>query len=269
MSDLTAFEKLKLERLFRMESGYVLNFSNRTFFAFLLEATGCDIDDETKYGTGSKATRLRNFWRVEPNHVVAKLTQAMIEYDPSQGFTDDDNGVLREECRRIAIRLAQSAPVPELAALTPAVDERDFEAVAKQVRDAVEKNEPEAALDRLHTFVVKFMRARCEERGIQCPREKPLHSLFGEYVKRLRQDGQIESEMTERILKSSISVLEAFNGVRNEQSLAHDNRTLGYDESLLIVNHVTSLIRFIRSIEAKTKVVQKNPPNEALEDIPF
>src|SRR5713226_4455897 len=63
MSDLTAFERLKLERLFRMESGYVLNFSNRTFFAFVLEATGRDID-EFQYGGGSKANRLRAFWRI-------------------------------------------------------------------------------------------------------------------------------------------------------------------------------------------------------------
>jgi len=268
MSDLTAFEKLKLERLFRMESGYVLNFSDRTFFGFVLETTGRDIDD-LKYGGLSKAKRLRNFWLSEPNHVVAKLTQAMVEYDPSHGFTDDDGGMLREECRRIVIRLAQGTPVPELDALTPGVDEPDFEVIAKQVRDAVEKNEPEAGLDRLHTFVVKFVRACCEERGISCPQDKPLHSIFGEYVKRLRQRGQIESEMTERILKSSISVLEAFNDVRNNQSLAHDNRTLSYDESLLIFNHVASLIRFIRSIEAKAKVVEKKFPRDAIDDIPF
>jgi hypothetical protein len=174
----------------------------------------------------SKAKRLRKFWLIEPNHVVAKLTQAMVEYHPSHGFTDDDGGMLREECRRIVIRLAQGALAAELDALTPAVDEPDFEVLAKQVRDAIEKNEPEAGLDRLHTFVVKFVRACCEERSISCPQDKPLHSIFGEYVKRLRQGGQIESEMTERILKSSISVLEAFNDVRNNQSLAHDNRTL-------------------------------------------
>jgi hypothetical protein len=113
------------------------------------------------------------------------------------------------------------------------------------------------------------MRACCEGRGISCPREKPLHSIFGEYVKRLRQEGQIESDMSERILKSSISVLEAFNDVRNNQSLAHDNRTLGYDESLLIFNHVASSIRFIRSIEAKAKAVEKKLPPELLDDVPF
>jgi hypothetical protein len=52
---------------------------------------------------------------------------------------------------------------------------------------------------------------------------KPLHSLFGEYVKRLRDGGYVESEMAVRILKSSISTMEAFNDVRNNRSLAHDN----------------------------------------------
>jgi hypothetical protein len=51
--------------------------------------------------------------------------------------------------------------------------------------------------------------------------------------------------MTERILKSSISILEAFNDVRNNQSIAHDNPILNYNESVLIFNHVSSAIKFI------------------------
>ena len=46
--------------------------------------------------------------------------------------------------------------------------------------------------------------------------------------------------MSERILKFSISTMEAFNKIRNEESLAHDNPTLNYDEGLLIFNHVCS-----------------------------
>src|SRR5438105_10024307 len=107
----------------------------------------------------------------------------------------------------------------------------------------------EAGLDRLHTFVVKYVRVLCEKYGINTEREKPLHSLFGEYVKELKRSGRIESQMTERILKSSISVLEAFNQVRNERSLAHDNPVLNYSESLLIFNHVASSIRFIAALE--------------------
>jgi len=126
-------------------------------------------------------------------------------------------------------------------------------------------------LDRLHTFVIKFVRTLCDGRAIAVTRGKPLHSLFGEYVKHLRDSGQLESEMTARILKSAISVLEAFNDVRNNQSLAHDNPILNYDESLLIFNHVASSVRFIRTLEERLKRQHLREEAAAVSDdeIPF
>lgn len=79
--------------------------------------------------------------------------------------------------------------------------------------------------------------------------------------------------MAERILKSSISVLEAFNDVRNNKSLAHDNPILNYEESLLI-NHVAASIRFIKALETKIKTNAKAAKQHAsrlpwADDIPF
>ena len=106
-------------------------------------------------------------------------------------------------------------------------------------------------LDRLHTYTLKYIRILCEQHGISTERSKPLHSLIGEYIKALRQEGRIESVMTERILKSSISVMEAFSEVRNDQSYAHDNPILSYEESNLVLSHVISSLRFIQAIESK------------------
>jgi hypothetical protein len=214
MSDLSSSEKRKLERLFGMGSGYVLGdkFSNRTFHEFAEEHTGRNIY-EPQYirdSSGSKANCLRGFWIVENNFLVAKLIAALIDYgEEMEAFKSDDP--LVAECRRIVTRLSRDSPVPELDALAAAGNERDFEALAQQVREAIAKNQPETALDRLHTFVIKFVRTLCAKHGINVAQDKPLHSLFGEYVKELRRGGHLESEMTDRILKSSISVLEAFN----------------------------------------------------------
>ena len=92
--------------------------------------------------------------------------------------------------------------------------------------------------------------------------------MVGEYVKALKKEELIESDMTERILRSSISVMEAFNKVRNEQSYAHDNKVLNYNESLLILGHVTSSIRFIEVLESETNI-SKGETNEKSDDIPF
>ncbi len=261
MADLTNTEKRQFERLLGMSTGYVLNFSNKTFAEFVMDATGRDpYDAQYDHGT-SKANRLRGFWAVEPNRVVGKLMADMLDYCRTT-YPDRDldrDPALHAECKRTVTRLLQDNPVQELDALIALGNERDFEVVAKAVRDAIDRDELEAGLDRLHTFVVKYVRSLREAQGITVDRNKPLHSVFGEYVKQLKKDGHLQSEMTARILKSSISTLEAFNDVRNNRSLAHDNPILGYEEALLIFNHVAASLRFLRSIDATAQESERAP----------
>lgn len=248
MSSLTATEKRVLEQVLGMGGGYVLVFSNRTFSEFILETIGIEIYTE-KYGQsgGSKANHLRAFWKVEPDHVVARLLDALLDYaaEPGSGGQHLD---LLPKARQIVERLRQSAPVQDLDAITPNAEGRDFEALARSVHDAIQRNKPEEGLDRLHTFLVKYVRVLCLREAIDTDREKPLHALFGEFLKAIKRRGLIESAMTERILKSTISVLEAFNDVRNERSLAHDNPLLSHREAILICNNVASAVRFLSSI---------------------
>lgn len=286
MSDLKSSEKRKLERLFEMGSGHALDFTHRTLGEFIEEHTGRDVyaKDYPKRGSGSKAWVIRTFWEVEPNYLCGKLVAALIDHRAElldererRGVAlldvtrqpDDDR--LVEECRRVAGRLLQGGAVTEMDAIAALIPEPDFEVVAREVHEAIRRNQPEAGLDRLHTFVVKFVRSLCARRGITVTRESALHGLFGEYVKKLRTDGLIESRMTERLLKSSISTLEGLNDVRNERSLAHDNPMLNYEESLLIFNHVTATIRFVKAVEEKlaraaAPVAEKAPPDD---DLPF
>jgi hypothetical protein len=196
---------------------------------------------------------MRTFWRVAQNHTVGRVLDGLIGHGIEENCLGDSNTEVIDACRRIALRLLAGQPVAELDSLTAITNERDFEVVAQHVRESIEKNQPEGGLDRLHTYVHKFIRVTCEPHGIAINRDKPLHSIFGEYIKALRDGEHLESAMTERILKSSISVLETFNDVRNNKSLAHDNPILNYEESLLIFNHVAASVRFIKSLEIKIK----------------
>lgn len=263
MSSLTATEKRQLEKLYGMASGYVLDFTNRTYHEFVLDAVHRDIfADHYRINSGSKANCLRGFWNHEPDHVVAALLQALLGYG-ADSFTD---AKLVADCERIVARLRQSAPVEDLDALEPNTSDRGFEVLQKSLRDAIANNEPEAALDRLHTFVVKYLRALCRNHGISVEPEKPLHSLLGEYIKAVKSKGLVKSVMTERILKSSISLLDAFNSVRNDQSLAHDNELLSHGEALLIFNSVASTVRFIGGLERDG---QSSPDMASPDDLPF
>jgi hypothetical protein len=56
--------------------------------------------------------------------------------------------------------------------------------------------------------------------------------------------------MTSEILKSSARVLDEFNYVRNNQTLAHDNPELiNKEEAYFIYQSVAASVRFLRSVE--------------------
>ena len=74
MSNLTNSEKRTFEKFLGMSTGYVLNFSDRTFAEFVTDITNRNIfDPRYNYASGSKANRLRAFWLIEDNQVVGKL----------------------------------------------------------------------------------------------------------------------------------------------------------------------------------------------------
>src|SRR5713101_5637583 len=127
MADLTILEKRQFERLLGMGSGYVLNFSNRTFAEFITDSAARDIyDARYAYGSGSKANLLRGFWKAEHNRTVGKLMGDLLDYAQSEcGVQPEDKDL--QACRRTVTRLIQDTPVPELDALTALSDERDFE----------------------------------------------------------------------------------------------------------------------------------------------
>ena len=274
MTKLSFIEKNKFEKLFGMKSGYVMDFSDRTFQEFVGDAVGIDIYDEKyNYGSGSKANRLRGFWEVESNYKTGQLLGKLLEYWIDQARTGIINYDIFEEnnyndCLLIVEKLKTDNPVENIDAIQANSDDRTFKILAESIRESIMKNEPEKALDRLHTFTIKYVRQLCDNHQITYDKETPLHSLFGGYVKEIVNKGFIESEMTQRILKSSISVWEAFNGVRNNQSFAHDNQILNYNESILIFNNVSNVIRFLETIE-KPKTEEKEETIEEWDDLPF
>lgn len=77
MSEIKNPTKQKLEHLFGMKSGYVLDFSNASFQDFILTSVGIDVD--IRYPDGSKANRLRTLWQNEPNDTVTKLMHEMLD----------------------------------------------------------------------------------------------------------------------------------------------------------------------------------------------
>lgn len=89
---------MRLEMFLEMGSGYVCNFSDKTFKDFVLEVTGIDIyaPGYEKSGT-SKANRLRTFWKKEDDSVTAKLLKEIVEYQKIQKQTSGKEWNIHDE----------------------------------------------------------------------------------------------------------------------------------------------------------------------------
>jgi Abortive infection C-terminus len=110
MSLLTGIERGKLERLLCMGTGYVSNFSDSTFEAFFADFD-IDIHNDKYTGTGtSKAKKLRQFWKLESDHLVGTTIAALVKHvednpHPFDPISGDDKAALIRDCKTIASRL--------------------------------------------------------------------------------------------------------------------------------------------------------------------
>jgi len=262
MADIPYGEQKIIEQYLGMRDGNLLDFSHNTLRDLVHGYSNLDIRDG-KYdaaGGASKANKFRGFLKTEPDHVVVKVLEGMREHRDTWEKEDGYDRVvpelaLREQFSRIIDRLNGNADVKEAQVLQAINDDADFNALAKNIRESIDKREPEAALDRLHTFAMKYFRELCKRYGVDVGKNESMNAVYAKYIKAARENSMIESEMAEQIVRSTFKCFDAFNDIRNNKSYAHDNQVLNYEESVLIFNYMTATLRFIQSIEAK----QGNP----------
>ncbi len=125
-----------IDKVFAMESGWVLNFVNRTFAEFFREELGVNIDDPRWAAQGqSKAKRLRYYLRQADKQTALKTLNALWEYREASNVTENypelENNV-REAFFRIVERLGGKPP-SEPASDAPQPAQRIDEAVASSL----------------------------------------------------------------------------------------------------------------------------------------
>ena len=255
MSDLDNVEKNRLEKVLNMGQGFCLGFTNRTFTEFF-DDLGIDIYDEAAYpseASDSKANRMRAFWKHADNHMVGKVLTQLFDNWDVYGRNDKDYSYPPppQKCIAIAKRLLESKQSVDIAHL--GTEDEMVTALTDLINQAAKDGQPEAGLDRLHTLFLQYFRLLCEKRGVSFKQDEPLHSVFGKYVKHLDANGQIESEMAKRVLKTSISHLDAYNDIRNNKSLAHPNPPLNRRESDFVLRSADNLLRFVSALEADSR----------------
>jgi len=264
MIDRNTYEKLiprhereALEQALGMKSGYLLKFTDRTFNDFFYETIAIDPEDQSQLFSGrgtSKANRLRAFIERAQPMLVAKILRELWEYREGIGFGQD----ARNEDK---IKGLYFSTVARFEGLTDAIDtsaietfepNETLEELVASIRRDLDANKPQAALDRLHTYCMKRFASLVRKHGGEdVGRRDALQARVGKYVKILGEQKHL-NPISERIVNSSISVFEALNPIRNDQSFAHDNPDLvRMEEARFVFDSVTAFLRFSKAIDGR------------------
>ena len=115
-----------LDKVLRMEGGYVLDFSDRTMGNFFADEFHHDINDTAYMVNGtSKANRLRTFVRIGPFPLVGQVLDSLLEYRIGFGrddLTDSELAQYREIAKNLGGRgnsATFAAPITRVTLFAP------------------------------------------------------------------------------------------------------------------------------------------------------
>lgn len=187
MSSLNIREKRVLEDFLGMGSGYVLNFSDRTFSEFVHEAVDIEIhSDEYSIHGSSKAKKLRAFWEVESDYLVGRLLNALIDYaQDTARETTEEAKKLAERSREIASRLLAGGPsLDDLKQKAKSLDANHLAEQIRRMEDSVE-TDPSLAIGTAKELIETCCKTILSERGQEIPGTPDIPTLTKATLKEL------------------------------------------------------------------------------------
>lgn len=265
MSSLNATDRRLLEKFLKMESGYVLNFSDRTFGEFVSDEAGIDIHSEPyKINGTSKANKLRTFWKLESDYLVGRLLLALIDYSDlldTIPFEGDD--VLAERAREIAGRLIAGGP--SLSDLKNQAKNFNAGHLAEQIRrlEASVETDPSLAIGTAKELIETCCKTILAERGKPMLGTPDVSTLTKATLKELKlvPEGIAEAARGADVMKRILSNLGAIgNGLAELRGLygtghgKHGRVTgLGVRHAKLAVGAAATLAVFLFETHKETK----------------
>jgi len=260
MSSLNTKDKRVLEKFLQMDSGYVLDFNNRTFGEFVVDAVDVEIHSAryTTHGT-SKANKLRAFWDIEDDHIVGRLLTALIDYVTDSDIVgpqmNEEQGKLVGRCWEIANRLQAGAPnLSDLKQQAESLNARHMAEQIQRMEESVEAD-PSLAIGTAKELIETCCKTILAERG-KSPHGTPnISELTKATLKELKllPDGVPESargaKATKRLLSNLGTIGQCLAEMRNLYGTGHgkhgSTRGLSARHARLMVGSAATLVRFL------------------------
>lgn len=266
MSTFTKTEINNIEKFLGMSSGYVLDFSDRTFSEFVLDTVGINIHDEKYTANGtSKANKLRTFCKLEHDHTVGKLILALIEYGGShKAFHRVDVTAIADKCRQFATSVpAGGAGLESLKELAKNLNASYLEEQIRRMEASVE-TDPSLAIGTAKELIETCCKTILAERGKPMIGTPDMSTLTKETLKELKlvpvdvPNASRGEDVMKQLLSNLGTIGKAIAELRNLYGTGHGNHGsaigLSKRHAKLAVGAATTLCVFLFETHEDTKV---------------
>lgn len=273
MARFTVNEREIIYKLFDISGGYILcdlyrkTGKNKTWTQKLIfESTNIDIytDDDYKFLSQQKAIE-KIFDTREPLE-VANLIQSFCDYIKlnekeylraySRWCYEDLFYDLLEKVEKIISKLKETVSTSQL----PALNIAGLRNLENDLKQKLEKQEYDLAIDRLHTYSLFFLEALCKENNITPNRDPKGHIMFDDMISQLQrkfENNSLLNNFEKETIKNSKIMLQKYNEVRNNQSYAHPNKVIENARARYVVNNIIILLNFLDKISKESVKYEK------------
>lgn len=282
MSSLTPREKVILEGLFGMDSGYVIHFSDATLGTFFGELN-IDIHGNTYTRNGSsKAKKLREFWRLESDDIVGASILGIIEQILTQrekmesrfDYVESEEDKLRKQkkdeliskAREIASRLCSgNGNLQFLKETTKPFDAIQLTKQINRMESAIQED-PDLAIGTAKELIETCCKTILSERNKEINPSWDVSRLTTATIKTLKltaddiHDSSKGSEIIKRILQNLATVGIGIAELRNLYGTGHGKHGnaggLSSRHAKLTVGAASTLATFLFETHKET-IVEK------------
>lgn len=255
LTQISSLEMQHLDKVFQMETGYVLDghFSDRTFASFFAEELNIDVDDPqfARYGR-SKAKRLRCLVQTVDAGTAARVLRRLWQYrEELRNQTEKEEWASLSVKKTLEVIERLERGVPRTLGIERFSQDVTLDELVSAIERDISANKPEVALDRLHTYCMKKFAHLLKFRGESSYSNESLNARAGRYLNPLRRTGKVRP-ISEKIMKATVETFELFNNIRNNESLAHDNILVEPAEARFIFEGIVNILRFLKSVEGRS-----------------
>jgi len=268
MAKLTVNERELVYKFFDISGGYVLlelyrkTGKNKTWTQKLIyEATNVDIYQDDGYTSLSQQKAIEKIIEEKSSLEVADLLKAFYDYvlfnkqeylrTYSQWCYEDLFEELSKQINDLILKLKLSAPIQTL----PSLDNAGLRSLEKDLKQKLEKQEYDLAIDRLHTFSLFFLEQLCKNNKLTPKLDPKGHIMFDDMVSQLQtkfEGNNLLNNFDKETIKNSKIMLQKYNEVRNKESFAHPNKVIENAKAQYVVENIISLLNYLGEISKES-----------------